>query len=305
MPQLPLPAGPPPAPYAPAVTADQFAALLAQNAETLKIVQASQQEQAKLAAENAQLRAEFAALKKGKAAEPEVEHKPFVPHYSSKNPFPERPKFRANEEPVLYEPANIDPTWQTLVAQAEAEGKSRSALGWEYYHRLSELSYLFDSNLHKEKVFSRLIERLRDPTKLFADAGGEPITADDDIVNLAAIYNTDVGVYNMSNQRVSLIQLRAKLGKDVPEEQKGLLSMFEAEVYGVLGPMPANLDAIFAKCMQEWQKQTKTQIVKDAARNAAKGGRGEGNKKGKQKNKAGGAKGGALADVKGKPKDEE
>ena len=206
---------------------------------------------------------------------------------------------------MLFEPANIDATWQILVAQPEAEGRSRSALGWEYYHRLSELSYLYDSNEHKEKVFSRLIERLGDPTKLFADASGAPITADDDIVNLAAIFNTDVGIYNLSNQRTSLIQLRAKLCKDVPEEQKGLLSLFEAEVYGVLGPMPANLDKIFQKCMQEWQKQTRSQIVKDAAKGAAKGGRGEVNKKNKQKFKAGGAKNGALADVKGKPKDEE
>jgi hypothetical protein len=35
-------------------------------------------------------------LKKGKAGKPEVEQKPYIPHYSSKNPFPERPKFQGD-----------------------------------------------------------------------------------------------------------------------------------------------------------------------------------------------------------------
>eukprot|EP01050_Picozoa_sp_SAG11_P001589 SAG11_NODE_70_length_18450_cov_14.704975_10_plen_205_part_00 len=197
---------------------------------------------------------------------------------------------------MLFEPANIDATWQTLVAQPEAAGRSRSALGWEYYHRLAELSFLFDSNLHKEQVFSRIIERLRNPSKTFLGGDGQPVTVDDDVVN------QDQGIYELGNRRTSLIQLRAKLGTNVPEDQRGLLALFEAEIYGVLGPLPANLDTIFTKCMQDWQKQTKTQIVKSVAQSAAKGRAGGGGKKGGQKPKKEGAERDALAAVKGKPK---
>eukprot|EP01050_Picozoa_sp_SAG11_P022916 SAG11_NODE_4458_length_1888_cov_1.441587_2_plen_251_part_00 len=242
----------------------------------------------------------MAALKKKQQVEPEPEEeKPWVPHYASQNPFPERPKFRTSERPSLFEPANIDPTWQSLVAQPEAAGRARSALGWEYYHRLSELSYLFDSNHHKENVFSRLISRLQDPSASFTDGSGKPITTDDDIVNLAAIFNTDSEIYELANKRISLLQLRAKLGANLKKGQEGLLEVFESEVYGVLGPMPAKLDKIFQKCMSVWQKQTKQQIVKDAAKSASKGGGGGGGggKKNKTKGEKGRAAGGGIADV--------
>ena len=50
---------------------------------------------------------------------------PYVPHRDKENSHPERPKFQKNNEPQLYDPANIDAVWQLLCTAERA-----TAAGW-------------------------------------------------------------------------------------------------------------------------------------------------------------------------------
>jgi hypothetical protein len=248
------------------------------------------------------LKEDYEALKKKKASEDddEVADKPFCPHYESENPHPQRDKFRKNEQPALYTPANKDETFDLLLPGGEA----LNAAGWEYRHRLAECSFTKDIILHLEKVLPRVLERLREPTKEFKSAGADGVVIDveDDIVHLLAVYNSIDGVYtNLLNKRCSLLQLKAILYHKFPgdknkDKRESLLQILEDDVYGVFGgALPANTDAIFAAAIEKYKVKVQEAKVKKAVNagagtaKAGAGGKGALGQKVAQQPKADGA----------------
>ena len=211
-----------------------------------------------------------AAKKKDEKEETEV---PYAPHYPEQNPHAERGKFQKTNEPQLFDPANIDAVWQLLWKL----GERATAAGWEYKHRVAECSYLFDVVFHEEQVFPRIIERLREPDKVFKREDGVVITVEQDVVNLLACYNTTQKIYeNLINKRCNLIQLKVQIneaypGKDNALKRDTLNQILEDETYGILGGlMPANIDAAFKKVLEVYSEKTEQQRLKAAASAGAK-----------------------------------
>ena len=181
----------------------------------------------------------------GKKDEEEETVVPYAPHYPDRNPHPERGKFQKDNEPQLFDSANIDAVWQLLWKL----GERATAAGWEYKHRVAECSYLFDVVFHEEQVFPRIIERLREPDKVFKREDGIVITIEQDVVNLLACYHSTQKIYeNLINKRCNLIQLKVQIneaypGKDNALKRDTLNQIVEDETYGILGGLiPANID---------------------------------------------------------------
>jgi hypothetical protein len=214
--------------------------------------------------------ADFTSEKKSeKEEEKEV---PYVPHRNMENQHPERPKFQKNNEPQLYDPANIDAVWQLLCTAERA-----TAAGWEYRHLIAYCSYLQDVVLHEEAVFPRIIERLQKPDEVFKREDGTVVTVEEDIVNLLACYNSTEKIYtNLINKRCNLIQLKAIVNDKYPSKDNALkrdslIQILEDEVYGILGGlMQANIGAAFEKCIEVYAQKTEAARLKTAASAGAK-----------------------------------